>query len=130
MWWTVNVDTESPTVFDRLGGASAIVGIVDELYRRAQADDELAPYFHRTDMEVQRRKLAEMLGEALGGPEAPWLLGLKDAHRGRGISNRHFSLLASHLIDVLLDNNVAPDEVDAMMGWIARGREAVVEDDI
>jgi len=125
----VRVDTESSTVFDRLGGASAIDGIVDELYRRARADEELAPYFHRTDMEVQRRKLGEMLGEALGGPEAPWLLGLHDAHRGRGITNRHFSLLASHLIDVLLDNDVQPDEVDAMMSWFARGREAVVEDD-
>jgi len=37
----------------------------------------LGPYFHTTDLDVQRRKLTEMIGEALGGPEAPWLLGLR-----------------------------------------------------
>jgi hemoglobin len=116
------------SAFDRLGGADAIAAIVDELYDRAQEDPELAPYFHTTDMAVQRGKLAEMLGEALGGPKAPWLLGLAEAHRGRGITNRHFSLLAAHLIDVLLERHVDPDEVDAVMSWVARGREAVVDD--
>ena len=116
------------SAFDRLGGAAAIASIVDELYNRAQADPELAPYFHTTDLAVQRRKLGEMLGEALGGPKAPWLKGLEVAHRGRGITNRHFSLLAAHLIDVALESDVAPDEVDALMSWFALGREAVVDD--
>ena len=123
------MDLEAPTVFERLGGAPAIAEIVDELYARAQADPELAPYFHTTDMDGQRRKLAEMIGEALGGPEAPWLVGLDEAHRGRGISHRHFSLMAAHLIDVLIERDVDPEETDVVMSWVARGRELVVEDD-
>lgn len=119
---------DAPTLFDRIGGAAAIAGIVTELYERTRADPELGPYFHTTDIDVQRRKLSEMIGEALGGPEAPWLLGLSDAHRGRGVSHRHFSLLAAHLIDILTELQVDPDEADAVMNWVAQGRDAVVEE--
>lgn len=119
---------DAPTPFDRLGGADAIAAIVTDLYERTAADPELAPYFHTTDMVVQRGKLAEMLGQALGGPEAPWLLGLQEAHRGRGVSHRHFSLLAAHLLDLLEERGVEPDEADAVMNWVAQGRDAVVEE--
>jgi hemoglobin len=119
---------DAPTLFDRIGGAAAIAQIVTELYERTRADPELGPYFHTTDIEVQRRKLSEMIGEALGGPQAPWLLGLEEAHRGRGVSHRHFSLLAAHLIDILTDFEVDPEETDVVMNWVAQGRDAVVED--
>ena len=118
----------SDVVFDRLGGAAAIASIVTTLYERVRADPELAPYFHRTDMERQRGKLAEMIGEALGGPSAPWLLDLEAAHRGRGITHRHFSLLAAHLMDVLIAADVEPDEANAVMNWVVQARDSVVEE--
>jgi len=118
----------SPTLFDRIGGAAAIAEIVTELYERTRTDPELGPYFHTTDIEVQRRKLTEIIDDALGGPEAPWLLGLEDAHRNRGVSHRHFSLLAAHLIDILTEREVDPGEADVVMNWVAQGRDAVVDD--
>lgn len=118
----------SEVLFDRLGGAAAIASIVTALYERVQADPELAPYFHKTEMETQRRKLAEMIGEAMGGPSAPWLLDLDAAHRGRGVTNRHFSLLAAHLMDILIETDVDPDEANGVMNWVASARAAVVED--
>ena len=128
VWWTGGMALDAPTLFDRLGAAAAIATLVTSLYERTHADPELAPYFHTTDIEVQRRKLGEMIGQALGGPEAPWLLGLEDAHRGRGVSHRHFSLLAAHLMDILDELDVGPDEADVVMNWVAQGRDAVVED--
>lgn len=126
--WTGGMEHDAPTVFDRIGGAAAIAGVVSKLYERTRSDPDLAPYFHTTDIDAQRRKLTAMIGEAVGGPEAPWLLGLEDAHRGRGVSHRHFSLLAAHLIDILSEMEVDPDEVDVVMNWVAKGRDAVVDD--
>jgi hemoglobin len=128
LWWTGGMALDAPTLFDRLGGAAAIAEIVTKLYERTSSDPELGPYFHTTDMEVQRRKLTEMLAEALGGPEAPWLLGLREAHFGRGVSHRHFSLLAAHLLDLLEEMQVDPEEADVVMNWVAQGRNFVVED--
>jgi len=122
----VAADTDTP--FARLGGLDGVRAVVDELYRRAAADPELAPYFHTTDMDTQRGRLADMIAEAMGGPRAPWLKGLEEAHRGRGITHRHFSLMAAHLIDALEHHGVEPDEADLLTAWFALGREAVVGD--
>lgn len=127
-WWTGAVPDSDMCLFDRLGGPNAMASIVAALYGKAQADDELAPYFHRTDIDEQRRKLADMLGEATGGPAAPWLLGLAEAHRGRGITDRHFSLLAAHLVDVLEAAQVGDDDLDDVMLLIAHARDAIVDD--
>lgn len=122
------MDTDAPTLFERVGGMPAVLGIVDGLYAKAKADPELEPYFHTTDLGAQRQRLAEMIGQALGGPAAPWLKGLREAHAGRGITHRHFSLMAAHLMDVLIEIDLDPDEADLVMNWIAQGRDAVVED--
>lgn len=58
---------------------------------------------------------------------APWLLGLKEAHRGRAVSHRRFSLLAAHLPDLLAEMGVDPDETAVVMNWVAQGRDTVVE---
>lgn len=119
----------APTAFEALGGEAGVLEVVDELYARVRADEELAPYFHRTEMAVQRQKLAEMITEALGGPAAPWLLSLGDAHKGRGITHRHFSLLNAHLIDVVTERGLG-EEVDDLIDFVNRARPAVVEDDL
>jgi hemoglobin len=118
----------SSVLFERLGGAAGTERIVTALYQRVHGDPELSPYFHQTDMETQQRRLSEMIGEALGGPSAPWLLELDVAHRGRGVTQRHFSLLASHLVDTLEAFGVATEESDAVLEWVAQARDLVVED--
>ena len=123
--------TDAPTadsLYTRLGGEPTVRRVVDELYARAHADEELAGYFHATDMVVQRQKLVEMISQALGGPDAPWLMGLREAHEGRGITHRHFSLMAAHLIDILIEFGVDDDEMNTVMMWFASGREAVVDE--
>jgi hypothetical protein len=36
--------------------------------------------------------------------------------------------MAAHLMDVLIDMELDPDEADVVMNWVAQGRDAVVED--
>ena len=115
------------TPLARLGGVAGVSAVVDELYRRAGEDAELSVYFHTADMATQRRRLTDMIASALGGPPTPWLAGLDEAHRGRGITHRHFSLMAAHLIDTLDHVGVGPDETELLMTWFAEGRDAVVE---
>jgi truncated hemoglobin YjbI len=123
-----NTETPTPSLFIRIGGAPAIAQVVAALYERVRADPELAPYFHLTDIEAQRRKLGEMLADALGGPQAPWIIDLRTAHRGRGVTHRHFALLCAHLIDVLEDAGLSGDEADDIIEWVGRARSAVVEE--
>lgn len=116
------------TPLARLGGIAGVSAVVDELYERAGKDPELSGYFHTTDLAEQRRRLADMIAGALGGPPTPWLLGLDEAHRGRGVTHRHFSLMAAHLIDTLEHFGISPDETDLLTSWFAAGRDAVVDE--
>ena len=118
----------TPSLFARMGGPHAIGPLVASLYKRIRLDPELAPYFHLTDMAAQRTRLADMLTDVLGGPQAPWLIDLTSAHRGRGITNRHFSLLCAHIIDALEDAGLNGDEADDIIEWVGRARSSVVEE--
>jgi hemoglobin len=116
------------TAYERIGGASAVLTVVERLYDRALADPALAPYFHDTRMSLQRDKLVGMLTEALGGPRSPWLAGMVQAHRGRGITHAHFDRMASYLFDVLQELEVEQGEVRQVARWLSTSRAAVVDD--
>ena len=115
------------TAFERIGGASAVLTVVERLYARVGADPALAPYFRATNMPQQRDKLVGMVSEALGGPRSPWMTGLVQAHRGRGITHEHFDLMVGHLLAVLDELDLPPREVRLVARWLAAARDAVVE---
>lgn len=123
-----DVDTSTETPYTRLGGHAGIERAVAALYVRVWADPELGPYFHRTDKDAQRRRLTQLLSAALGGPDAYTGKGLREAHAGRGITHRHFSILASHAADVLSDQGLEDEVVDDVLEFIASARDDVVGD--
>jgi len=123
-----DVDTRTETPYTRLGGHAGVERAVGALYVRVWADPELGPYFHRTDLDAQRRRLTQLLSAALGGPDAYTGKGLRDAHAGRGITHRHFSILASHAADVLTDLGLDDEVVDDVLEYISTARADVVDD--
>ena len=123
-----DVDTSTQTPYTRLGGRAGVERAVAALYVRVWADPELGPYFHRTDQDAQRRRLTQLLSAALGGPDAYTGKGLHEAHAGRGITHRHFSILASHAADVLSDEGIDDDAVEDVLEFIASARADVVGD--
>ena len=48
-----------PSIYERIGGASAVAAAVDDLYARIMRDRVLAPYFERIDLTRQKRQLAD-----------------------------------------------------------------------
>jgi hemoglobin len=51
---------------------------------------------------------------------------MKDVHRGRGIAQQHFDLVAKHLIDALSGAGVPGETVDTIIGAIAPLSEDIV----
>ena len=52
---------------------------------------------------------------------------MKEAHQGMGITDEQFDALAMHLKDAMQKNNVAPDDVVAVLGAIGATRADIVE---
>ena len=121
------MDTAVTTPFERLGGASTVRTIVDAHPQRVWRDPELGPFFHRADRAAQRDRFAAMLSVSLGGPSTYDGMNLREAHAGRGITHRHFSLFAAHLVDALtIDLAVPHDLVDEVLAVIVGARDDVV----
>ena len=106
--------TEShATLFDRIGGASAVDEMVDAFYVRVLADHELRPFFDGVSIDRLRNMQKEFFAAALEGPMTASDQDLARAHHGLGISREHVTRFVRHLIAVL-DSRDAITRSDAM----------------
>jgi hemoglobin len=114
------------TLFDRLGGASAISAAAEIFYRKVLADPSLAPYFDDVDMDRQIAKQAAFLTLALGGPNSYTGRDLRTAHAGLGaLSDEHVDRVIEHLAQTLRELGVSEPDI-AAVGAVA----ASVRDDV
>lgn len=108
-----------PTIYDAIGGDDALVAVVDDFYVRVLADPNLSGFFAGTNMTRLKGRQVEFFAAALGGPLPYEGASMGDAHRGRGIQQEHFDLVAGHLIASLSDAGVPDEMIGRIVGAIA-----------
>lgn len=119
---------ETKVLFERLGGASAVADIVNEMYDRVLSDPELAPFFDGTSMEHLRKMQFHFLASAFDGPVDYSGAELTQIHAGRGIKGKHFAKFCGHFADVLEDRGVAARDVDDALGRLAMYKDKITGD--
>ncbi|SKB00283.1 hemoglobin [Prosthecobacter debontii] len=107
-----------PSLYERLGGESAIAALIEAFYIRVLADPELAPFFRHSSMDRLRAMQTEFFCMALGGPIMYSGRSLGHIHHGRGISRHHFALFVGHLLETLKDIGCDTQETDAVIEHI------------
>lgn len=107
------------SVYDRIGGESAIVTVVDDFYRRVLADPQLAGFFAGANMTKLKGRQVAFFAQALGGPELYDGASMRDAHVGRGIAQGDFDKVAMHLTESLGAAGVPDDLTGQVIGAIA-----------
>jgi len=118
--------TQELTLYDQVGGASALEAVVDAFYDRVLADDHLEGFFRSTDMTKQRAFMRAFLAMALGGPNEYDGRPMKEAHEQLGITELHFGLFAGHLAATLEAASVSQDMVNEIVGLVAPLKPVVV----
>src|SRR5271170_1119086 len=108
-----------PTIYEAIGGDTALVAVVDDFYGRVLADPDLAGFFAGTNMTRLKGRQVEFFAAALGGPLPYTGASLRDAHQGRGIGQKHFDLVAGHLVAALQAAGVPQDVVDQIVAAIS-----------
>ena len=114
------------SIYEQIGGAEALEVVVDDFYARVLADDELAGFFSGTNMSRLKGKQVEFFAAALGGPGPYTGAPMRQVHQGRGITARHFNLVAGHLSDSLCAAGVPGATVEQIIGAIAPLAEEIV----
>ena len=123
---SATAEAETISVYEAIGGRSALVAAVDDFYGRLLADPTLGPFFPGGVGARHRAYVVTVLGEALGGPERYRGPDIGGAHRGLGIGDAHFDLAAGHLGATLDELGVPSQLADRIIVIVAGLRPAVV----
>jgi hemoglobin len=108
-----------PTIFEAIGGEPALVAVVSDFYGRVLADPDLSGFFAGANMARLQGRQVEFFAAALGGPVTYSGASMKDAHVGRGIEQRHFDLVAGHLVASLSGAGVPAETIDQIVAAVA-----------
>jgi len=115
------------TTYERIGGAGGIARLVHAFYDRVLADPELAPFFTHVSMDHLRAMQSELFTAATGGPVERASMSVRDAHAGRHITERQFSLFANHVMTTLQDFGLEDEDVSLIADHLALYRDEVVD---
>lgn len=118
---------EQRSLYDRLGGAEAIVAVVDDFVGRCAADSRINVKFVRTDVPRLKAKLVEQVGEATGGPLTYTGRSMQETHDGMGVTAGEFDALVEDLVATLNSFNVPAAEQQELLGILGPLRSDIVE---
>ena len=114
------------TDYDRIGGGPAVGAVVDELYRRLTADEQVSHYFDDVSLPTLKRHQTLMITNILGGPDRYDGRPLDQAHAPLRINDADYDRVGSHLIACLQDAGV-PDDIQGRVGAaLGQARGAIV----
>jgi hemoglobin len=98
-----------PTLYQRIGGEPAIHAAVDRFYEKVLADPDLNPFFVNVNMSRLKSHQFAFLSQAMGGPKQYSGQSMGTAHAKLAIEQRHFDLVATHLVETLRELGVTED---------------------
>jgi hemoglobin len=111
--------SDSPSLYERIGGEPAVDAAVDKFYEKVLADDRIKDFFVAVDMDRQRGKQKLFLTYAFGGPVKYTGKSMRAAHaklvEEQGLNHDHFVAVAENLQATLEDLGVPEDLIGEVM---------------
>lgn len=117
------------SLYERIGGDTAIMAAVDLFYQKVVADNVTRPFFGEVDMGAQTKKMVAFMNIAFGGPAEYNGRNMRDAHADLvkdGLNDEHFDAVAVHLDSTLRELNVPDQEINEVMEIVGGTREEVL----
>jgi hemoglobin len=117
---------QSKSLYERLGGTTAIVAVVDDFVGNVAADRRINGFFAHTDSARLKFNLVQQICAGTGGP--CWYTGrdMKTAHAGLGIRSRHFNALVQDLGKTLKKFKVPAKEQAELVAILAPMKKDIV----
>lgn len=118
----------SESLYEKLGGESAVDAAVDIFYRKVLSDYRINRFFDSVDMEKQAAKQKAFLTMAFGGPHTYSGKDMRDGHAHlvkMGLDDSHFDAVMEHL-GATMQELAVPDDLIAEAAAIAESTRADV----
>lgn len=115
------------SLYDRLGGKTAITAVVDDFVARVAADARINKFFEGTDIKTLKMHLVNQICEASGGPCKYTGRTMKQAHMGMGVSTADFNALVEDLVAALDKFKVGKTEKNQLLSILGPMQKDIVE---
>jgi hemoglobin len=99
------------SIYESIGGGSALAAVVDDFYVRVLADPQLTGFFAGVNMQKLKGRQVEFFAGALGGPDSYQGASMRKVHAGRGIGQADFDKVAFHLAAALAAAGVPAETI-------------------
>jgi hemoglobin len=114
------------TLYQRLGGQSAITAVVDDFVGNVAADTRINQRFAKTNIPHLKKMLVEQICAGTGGPCTYTGLDMKTAHRDMNITDAEFNALVEDLVKTLDKFKVPAKEKGELLGVLGPMKPAIV----
>jgi truncated hemoglobin YjbI len=114
------------SIYDMLGGESAMDHAVARFYVRVLSDPLVNHFFKDTDMIKQMEHQKRFLTTALGGPNKYTGRSMKAAHAKFALTDKHFDRIGAHLKATLEDFKVPADIIAKALVVVESTRKDIV----
>ena len=118
------------SVYEQIGGEPAMDAAVKLFYAKVLADEHIARFFDKIDMERQLEKQKRFLTMVTGGPNRYTGRSMRAAHRKlveqQGLDDSHFDHVATHLKATLEELGVPAELVAGVMAKAGGLRDDVL----
>jgi len=114
------------SLYDRLGGKSAITAVVDDFVGNVAADKRINGFFAKANVPRLKGNLVDQICQATGGPCVYTGKDMKTAHKGMGIADADFNALVEDLVKTLNKFNVPAKEQGELLGILGPLKPQIV----
>ncbi len=119
--------TGNKSLYDRLGGKSAIAAVVDTFVAKVAADPRINKKFARTNIPRFKVELVDQVCAETGGPCAYTGKSMKEAHRNMGVTDGEFNALVEDLTYALNAFKVPAREQKELLDALGSMKGDIVE---
>ncbi|MBL8636282.1 MAG: group 1 truncated hemoglobin [Myxococcales bacterium] len=120
------------SLYEQLGGASAIEAVVESFYRKMLADDRVARFFDGIDMDRQMAKQAAFITMVTGGPNHYTGRDMRTSHASmlsKGLGDLHVDVVIQHLTGTLAEFGVSQPQIEQVRALCESVRDDVLSRD-
>jgi hemoglobin len=107
--------SQSQSLFDRIGGINAVNAAVEIFYTKVMQDDLINHFFRHIDINRQSGKLKAFLAFAFGAPIQYNGKSMRAAHQHMHLTEEHFNAVAGHLVATLTELHVSQNLIDEVV---------------
>lgn len=118
--------TSESSLYQRLGGQSAIVAVVDDFIANVAADARINRRFAKTDIGKLKARLVEQICVGTGGPCVYTGADMRKAHAGMRITDAEFTGLVEDLVKTLDKFQVQAKEKNELLGILGPMKSDIV----